>query len=75
MAKAPPISIASTVGAGDALLAGYLAGLSTGLDATARAQLATTFAFCSLASLDRRLPSKSEVLSRMAEIEVTAADS
>jgi 1-phosphofructokinase len=75
MAKAPPISIASTVGAGDALLAGYLAGLSTGLDATARAQLATTFAVCSLASLDRRLPSKSEVLRRMAEIEVTAADS
>lgn len=75
MAKAPPISVASTVGAGDALLAGYLAGLNTGLDATARAQLATTFAVCSLANLDRRLPPVADVLSRMAEIEVTAADS
>jgi 1-phosphofructokinase len=75
MAKAPPISVASTVGAGDALLAGYLAGLNTGLDATARAQLATTFASCSLASVERRLPPRADVLARMAEIEVTPADS
>jgi 1-phosphofructokinase len=75
MAKAPPISVASTVGAGDALLAGYLAGLSTGLDATARAQLATTFARCSLASVERQLPPKADVLTRMAEIDVTPAHS
>ena len=75
MAKAPTVSVASTVGAGDALLAGYLAGLSSGMDATERAQLAATFAVCSLASLDRRLPSKADVLRRMAEIVVTAADS
>lgn len=75
MAKAPPISVASTVGAGDALLAGYLAGLNTGLDATARAQLATTFASCSLASVERRLPPKADVLTRMAEIDVNPAHS
>ena len=75
MAKAPPISVASTVGAGDALLAGYLAGLSTGLDATARAQLATTFASCSLASVERQLPPKADILTRMAEIDVTPAPS
>ena len=75
MAKAPPISVASTVGAGDALLAGYLAGLSTGLDATARAQLATTFARCSLASVERQLPPKADVLTRMAEIDVNPAHS
>jgi 1-phosphofructokinase len=75
MAKAPPISVASTVGAGDALLAGYLAGLSTGLDATARAQLATTFASCSLASVERQLPPKADILTRMAEIEVPPAHS
>lgn len=75
MAKAPTISVASTVGAGDALLAGYLAGLSSGLDATARAQLATTFAICSLSSVERRLPHKADVLNRMAEIEVIDAHS
>ncbi len=75
MAKAPPISVASTVGAGDALLAGYLAGLSTGLDATARAQLATTFASCSLASVERQLPPKADILTRMSEIDVTPAPS
>jgi 1-phosphofructokinase len=75
MAKAPPISVASTVGAGDALLAGYLAGLSTGLDATARARLATTFASCSLASVERQLPPRADVLTRMAEIDVTPAHS
>ena len=75
MAKAPPISVASTVGAGDALLAGYLAGISTKLDATARAQLATTFARCSLARVERQLPPKADVLARMAEIDVTPANS
>jgi len=75
MAKAAPVSVASTVGAGDALLAGYLAGISTGLDATARAQLATTFAQCSLASVERYLPPKADVLTRMAKIEVVPAHS
>jgi 1-phosphofructokinase len=75
MAKAPPIFVASTVGAGDALLAGYLAGLSTGLDATARAQLATTFARYSLTSVGRQLPPRAEVLSRMGEIDVISAHS
>lgn len=71
LAHAPPVSVASTVGAGDALLAGYLAGISTGLDATARAQLATTFAACSLASVERQLPSKPDVLARIKKINVT----
>ncbi|NQX02829.1 1-phosphofructokinase, partial [bacterium] len=31
MAAAPPVKVVSTVGAGDSLLAGYLAGLTTGL--------------------------------------------
>lgn len=75
MAKAPSVCVASTVGAGDALLAGYLAGLSCGMDATARAQLATSFAACSLASVERRLPLKADVLSRMTKIEVKLADS
>lgn len=69
-AKASPVSVASTVGAGDALLAGYLAGLCSGMDATARAQLATTFATCSLSSVERQLPPKTDVLTRMAEIDV-----
>lgn len=74
MAKAPKTRVASTVGAGDALLAGYLAGLVRGLPATSRAQLATTFATCSLASVSRRLPPPPDMLTLMTKIETKPID-
>lgn len=42
-ARPPAIEVRSTVGAGDAMVAGLLAGTHAGLDAGARARLATAF--------------------------------
>lgn len=64
MASAPPVKVVSTVGAGDSLLAGYLAGLHSGLSPVERARLATVFAWSTLGNLTRELPGK-ETLSRM----------
>jgi 1-phosphofructokinase len=68
MAQAPPVRVVSTVGAGDSLLAGYLAGLVSGLPATGRAKLATVFAWCALEDVRRRLVSPAEIEARMHRI-------
>ena len=60
----------STVGAGDALLAGYLAGLLEGLPIAERARRATVFAWCALESLDRDLVAPAELETRAAQISV-----
>lgn len=63
--EAPPAEVASTAGAGDSMLAGYLAGLLEEKSATERAALSTVFAWCSLEDVNRRLPELSEIESRM----------
>ncbi len=70
MAAAPPVKVVSTVGAGDSLLAGYLAGLITGRSATDRARLATVFAWCALEDVRRQLPSTAEIARRLPGIKV-----
>lgn len=70
MASAAPVKVVSTVGAGDSLLAGYLAGLVTGLPATERARLATVFAWAALEDITRRLPPRAEILGRLPRIQV-----
>lgn len=70
IASAPPVDVISTVGAGDSLLAGYLAGLGTGRSTVERAELATVFAWSALERLDRRLPSRTEIEQRMSRISV-----
>lgn len=70
MAAAPPVKVVSTVGAGDSILAGYLAGLTTGAGATERAKLATVFAWCALEDVRRQLPSQAEIQKRIARIKV-----
>lgn len=72
VAQAPPVKVVSTVGAGDSLLAGYLAGWVTGLPATGRAKLATVFAWCALEDVRRRLVPPAEIESRMQRIVVRA---
>jgi 1-phosphofructokinase len=69
-AKPPPVDVVSTVGAGDSLLAGYLAGMVTGLSATDCAKLATVFAWNALESIERRAPSHDEAMGRMPAIQV-----
>lgn len=65
LAAAPPVKVVSTVGAGDSMLAGYLAGLTTGDDATDCAKLATVFAWSSLENARRQLPSHAEIQNRL----------
>ncbi|HEX9784450.1 MAG TPA: 1-phosphofructokinase family hexose kinase [Opitutaceae bacterium] len=68
IAGAPSVEVVSTVGAGDALLAGYLSGLLRRQPAEERARTATVFAWCALESLDRALVSEVERAARAARI-------
>lgn len=52
----PPVSVTSTVGAGDSLLAGYLAGLLEERPLAERAALASVFAWCALENVRRQGP-------------------
>lgn len=67
---APPVGVVSTVGAGDSLLAGYLAGLVTGRSAEERAKLATVFAWSALEDARRQAPTPAMAEERMRRIEV-----
>ena len=69
-ASPAPVEVVSTVGAGDSLLSGYLAGLLTGERAEHRARLATVFAWSALEDVTRRLPDGAEIRRRMKQIEV-----
>lgn len=60
-ARAPEIRIASTVGAGDALVAGLVAGLHAGLDMAGTARLALAFAAGKLTRPGANLPGRSVV--------------
>ncbi len=70
MASAPPVKVVSTVGAGDSLLAGYLAGVATGRTAGDCARLATVFAWSTLENLTRQLPPAAEIQKRVPKIKV-----
>lgn len=70
MASAPPVAVVSTVGAGDSLLAGYLAGLVSGADPERRASLATTFAWSTLENPSRELPDRPVLERMMTEVEM-----
>jgi len=70
MASAPPVKVVSTVGAGDSMLAGYLAGLVSGEPASKRAQLASVFSWYALENINRQLPGREEVLKRLPQIKV-----
>lgn len=75
LAAAPPVNVVSTVGAGDSILAGYLAGLTTGSNATDCAKLATVFAWSALEDVARQLPSRAEIQSRLSLIHVQSISS
>lgn len=53
----PAVPVKSTVGAGDALVAGIVAGLSAGLELPACARLATSFAVGAITTIGANLPS------------------
>jgi 1-phosphofructokinase len=70
IAEAPPVSVVSTVGAGDSLLAGYLAGIVTGRPPVDCAKLATVFAWSALEDVARHPPSRELAAKRMERIGV-----
>lgn len=69
-ATPPPVEVVSTVGAGDALLAGYLAGLSRGMLLEDRARLACAFAQATISHVARLLPSADELEKHAASIRI-----
>jgi 1-phosphofructokinase len=74
LSEPPPVRVVSTVGAGDSLLAGYLAGCIKDMAAAERAKLATAFAWCALEDARRRLCPPKELDARMRRIRVQRAD-
>ena len=67
-ASAPPVQVMSTVGAGDALLAGYLAGRVTSQAPDECARLAGVFAWSALEDVTRRLPDAATLRHRLSAI-------
>ncbi len=70
MASAAPVKVVSTVGAGDALLSGYLAGVLSERSAMDCARLATVFAWCNLENVERILPPHATLLERMQRVQI-----
>lgn len=70
IAKPPPVQVSSTVGAGDSLLAGYIAGLTTNRPLAECAAMATVFAWCALEHVTRQLPDYQEIEKRIRRIDV-----
>lgn len=73
IAEPPSVAVVSTVGAGDSLLAGYLAGVVTGRSPEECAKLATVFAWSALEDVSRKAPTPELAEERMRRIEVRPA--
>lgn len=72
VARPPRISVRSTVGAGDAMVAGIVAAQLKGLELAHCARLATAFSVATLAKGDEKLPVK-DLEEWMRQVEVTPA--
>jgi len=72
LAIPPAIEVESTVGAGDAMVAGILTGTLRGLDLAGRARLATGFSLGALGQVGPHLPDQDRIASLAARVQVTA---
>jgi 1-phosphofructokinase len=72
LATPPTIEVKSTVGAGDAMVAGIVTGTLRGLDLAARARLATGFSLGALGEVGPHLPSQEQIASLAEHVQVTA---
>jgi 1-phosphofructokinase len=70
LAVPPRIAVRSTVGAGDAMVAGIVSATLRGLDPADRARLATAFSLAALGEIGPRLPPPAEVESYAERVEV-----
>jgi 1-phosphofructokinase len=73
-ATPPAIKVKSTVGAGDAMVAGLVIGTLHGLDLAGRARLATAFSLGALGQLGPNLPGAEVVESFAARVQVSALE-
>jgi 1-phosphofructokinase len=69
-AKPPAIRVKSTVGAGDAMVAGLVAGALRGLDLAGRARLATAFSLGALSEIGPRLPPSATIEAFAEEVSI-----
>jgi len=74
MAVPPRVAVRSTVGAGDAMVAGYVAAALRGLSLPESARLATAFSLGTLTTLGPRLPPMADVEAGAAEVRVDPVD-
>lgn len=70
LAVPPAITVRSTVGAGDAMVAGLITAILRGLDLAGRARLATAFSLGALAEIGPNLPPREVVESFMERVQV-----
>jgi fructose-1-phosphate kinase PfkB-like protein len=68
LVRAPKLNVVSTVGAGDALLAGYLHGQQLGESLEDCARRATVYAWSRLESLTPTLPQGDELSERLERV-------
>lgn len=70
LARPPAVSVLSTVGAGDAMVAGIVAGLGQGMDLAACARLATAFSINAITHLHRDLVSSTQLEQWQAQVKI-----
>lgn len=70
LAVPPQVEVRSTVGAGDAMVAGILVGTLRGLDLAGRARLATAFSLAALGEVGPHLPDMQVVEAFMASVDI-----
>lgn len=75
LATPPAVNVVSTVGAGDALLAGLIAGQVAQLDLAACARLGTAFALAVITRVDAHLPDPATLEAYQAQVSVHALES
>jgi 1-phosphofructokinase len=74
LAVPPKITVKSTVGAGDAMVAGIVTGALRGLDLADRARLATAFSVGALGEIGPRLPPPGVIEATMPEVGIQPID-
>ena len=74
VARLPAVRLASTVGAGDAMVAGIAAALAEGAGLERIARLTTAFAVAKLGRIGPHLPERATVDGLAAEVTITPAD-
>jgi 1-phosphofructokinase len=74
LAVPPKIVVKSTVGAGDAMVAGIVTGTVRALDLADRARLATAFSLGALGEIGPRLPAPAVIQSTMRNVTVKSID-